>query len=653
MKATIKRITLENFKGVKSATYDFDGKNVSVKGQNGAGKSTIFDAYMWVMADKDSELKSNPDIRPLGVEECTPSVEIVFDVDGKEVTVEKLQKKTEKESEENGKKITKVSLENSYKVNHSPMGLAQFKKKMDTYGFDFEKFLFPSHPDAFTSQMSAKKDMDKMRNTLFEMTSEKSDYEIACDTKGAQNVALMLENYTVDEIRNIQNDVLRKIKKEYGKDGEILRAKIEGMELSKEDIDTAELELQKNELKRKLDENKEKQTDSDNQFEELDKQTDGIMNLKFELNGIEQEANKELSQKKKELQSQIDEREEEVRKLKNSISTNETSIEIHERNIEDAEKKKQKLLDEWIEINEEEFNDETTICPTCKRELPKEEKEKLLNNFEKTKDKRLAEINEDGEKKKEEIKRLCDSLEKEKLLNEKYKKDLEKSSCELDKLKQELSELPDRIDISEREDVVEINRQIAEKEQAMKKCTSAKEIRQQLQDERDELQGQMDAVNEKLALAKKNVEIDEEIEKERKKQDEYEQNRANAQKILDQLDFVSKRKNELLSEEVNSHFKLVKFRLFDYLKNGTVVDDCTPIIDGKSINDHSNGALRVLAKLDIIDGLQKFYGQSYPVFVDDFSLVTDNTECRIDVGCQLIKLIAEKGVKELKFEVEG
>ena len=116
---------------------------------------------------------------------------------------------------------------------------------------------------------------------------------------------------------------------------------------------------------------------------------------------------------------------------------------------------------------------------------------------------------------------------------------------------------------------------------------------------------------------------------------------------------VSKRKNELLTDEVNSHFKLVKFRLFDYLKNGSVVDDCEPMIDGKSLKDHSNGALRVLAKLDIVDGLQRFYGQHYPVFAEDFSLVTDNTECRIDMGCQLIKLVAEKGVKELKIEVEG
>ena len=41
MKAVIKSIGIQNFKGVKNATYQFDRKNVSVIGQNGAGKTTL------------------------------------------------------------------------------------------------------------------------------------------------------------------------------------------------------------------------------------------------------------------------------------------------------------------------------------------------------------------------------------------------------------------------------------------------------------------------------------------------------------------------------------------------------------------------------------------------------------------------------------
>lgn len=60
----------------------------------------------------------------------------------------------------------------------------------------------------------------------------------------------------------------------------------------------------------------------------------------------------------------------------------------------------------------------------------------------------------------------------------------------------------------------------------------------------------------------------------------------------------------------------------------------------------------MLAKLDILSGLQKFYNQHYPVFVDDYSLVTENTDCRLDVDFQIIKLKAVEGVKELQIVTE-
>ena len=42
----IKSITLQNFKGCKNAAYTFDGKNATVCGANGSGKTTIFDSRM-------------------------------------------------------------------------------------------------------------------------------------------------------------------------------------------------------------------------------------------------------------------------------------------------------------------------------------------------------------------------------------------------------------------------------------------------------------------------------------------------------------------------------------------------------------------------------------------------------------------------------
>ena len=46
MELKIKNIVLQNFKGCKSATYQINGKNVTVSGANGSGKTTIFDERM-------------------------------------------------------------------------------------------------------------------------------------------------------------------------------------------------------------------------------------------------------------------------------------------------------------------------------------------------------------------------------------------------------------------------------------------------------------------------------------------------------------------------------------------------------------------------------------------------------------------------------
>lgn len=646
MQAKIKSIHLENFKGVKSADYIFDGKNVSAIGQNGAGKTTLFTAYMWLMADKDSDLKSNPNIRPIDTEECTPMVEAVFEIDGKEVTVAKIQKCTVNKGKNGG--TDTISLSNSYEVNSVEYGERDFKKKMAEYGFGFDLFLPLSHLDVFTSQKSA-----DMRKVLLGMVSEQSDFDIALQTDDCIDATNLLKMYTFDEVKAMQNATLRKIREEYGKDGEILRAKIEGMEQSKTDIDVAELELQKNALNEQIAENKTRQEDISKEFEEQQKASDGIIELKFELSDLQRKANEELVRQKNELRAQIDEKKQAIKDAQINIKGSQRSISVYEQDIESGEKEKKRLLEQWNKVKAETFDENAAICPTCHRELPQRERERLLSTFEDSKKERIANIEKCGSEVRADVKNASLMIPK---LQGYIKGNLdakERLEKEVSYLEKQLSELPESIDISNHPEVQEIQRQIAEKEAATNKGNSAEEIRQRLKGELETLQKQMDAVNRDLTLAQKNVEIDEQIAALCKKQGEFEQNKANAEKILDQLDMVSKRKSELLTDQVNSHFKLVKFRLFDYLKNGNVVDDCEPIIDGKSLKDHSNGALRVLAKLDIVDGLQRFYGQHYPVFAEDFSLVTDNTECRIDMECQLIKLVAKKGVKELKIEVEG
>lgn len=644
MRATIKSISLENFKGVKSATYQFDGKNVSVIGQNGAGKTTIFTAYMWLMADKDSDLKSNPNIRPLYTEECTPRVEVVFDIDRKEVTASKIQKCTIKKSKNGG--ADTVSLSNSYEVNSVEYGERDFKKKMAEYGFDFDLFLPLSHQDVFTSQKSA-----DMRKVLFGMASEQSDYDIACDTKGAQNVALLLENYTTEEVKAMQSATLRKIREEYGKDGEILRAKIEGMEQSKTDIDVAELELLKKSLNEQIAKNKTKQEDISKEFEEQQKASDGILELKFELNDLQRKANEENNRKRRELEEEISSADMSAQQHSKTIILANDKITSKKRDLSDYEKYIAECRDMWNEANAIEFDENSLVCPMCGQELPEDKKGQERSKFEKCKAKKLADISDRGNGWKQKIKETkaeIEQLEKSVEIATKQKEMAEKRSEELE---EKLDKLPQSIDISDRPEVQEIQRQIAEKEQAMNKGNSAEEIRQDLRFELNDLQNHLVAVEKQLALAQKNVEIDKDISKLREKQKSFEQQKSDCEKVLFQLDLVSRKKNGLLQEDINSHFELVDFKLFDWLKNGEYKEVCVPQFKGKDMGVSTNTGLEILMKLDVIKGLQRHYDMFLPIFIDGAEALDRNSIEKIEMDCQCI-FLSVVDEKELKIVTE-
>ena len=625
MKSSIKQIVLQNFKGCKEATYTFDGKNATVCGANGSGKTTINTSYDWVMADKDTELHSNPPIRPIDVEECTPRTDIIFDIDGREVSVAKLQKQT--------KKGNSVSLSNTYEVNAVEYGERDFKAKMNEYGIDFDLFLPLSHPDYFTSQKSA-----DMRKVLFAMASEKSDKEIADLTDGANDVAKLLDNYTAEEVKAMQNATLRKIKEVYGKDGEILRAKIEGMEQSKVDIDVAELELGRNAMKEQIAKNKAKQDDVSKQFEEYQKLSDGIMELKFAEGDLQRKANEDNIKARREIEDKISDKKFLVQQTEKTISDTENCIELSKRTAEKISENLKEIREKWKAENERVFDENSLVCSYCGQEYPQDRKEQIKAEFESHKADILKAITNDGnlikgrlDKEKETI----TNLEKE--LPE-HKESLEMLNNSIADLEKQLSELPERIDVSETEEYKAIQFKIAEAEEMMNKMNNADEIRQQLKSESDDLQSQLTEVEKQIALSQRNIEIDEQIADLRNKQSEYEQNKADAEKILYQIDLVSKRKNELLTDDINKHFDIVRWQMFEYQKNGEVKDCCIPLIDGKRFCESTNKGREILAKLDIIKGLQKFYGQYYPVFLDNAESLSEETLKRIDMPCQLILL---------------
>lgn len=637
MKALIKSITLTMFKGVKNATYTFDGKSVDVKGKNGVGKTTIATAFYWLFADKDYELNSNPNVRPMDTEECTPRVDVVLDVDGREITVSKIQKQSKKRD-------GSIVLSNTYEVNSVEHGERDFKLKLLEYGIDTTLFLALSHPDVFTGKKS-----DEMRKVLFGMVEDVSDKDIADKYAELSDVAKLLTDYTVEEITAMQNATLRKVKEVYGKDGEILRATIEGLELSKSGIEASALEIERNLIRDKIAENEKKQSDFSEQLKERENLSSEIMNLKFELSGLQNEKNRVLEEQRREVNS-------ELAKVNSGIRTAEESKRIVKKDIDILNAEISKMSERLVSLREKyktasdvQFDGSSLVCPYCKQEYPTEEKDRIKADFENNKNKELADITAEGNS----TKALIEQKKKE---VEQYVADIDSLDVTISELtsdkiifEKNLSEIPTTVDVTGTEEYKKLSQQISEKEQQLSTMSNYDEQKAVLSAERNELNAELVAVEKKFSLCEHDSVIDEQIAEHRKKQSEYEQNKADAEKILEQLKELSRRKNELLTADIDKHFDIVRWQLFEYQKNGEVKNCCVPLVDGRRFGESTNTGREVLAKVDIINGLQRFYGQNYPVFLDGAECLSSETKNRIKSDSQLIYLTVTESDK---LEVE-
>ena len=132
-----------------------------------------------------------------------------------------------------------------------------------------------------------------------------------------------------------------------------------------------------------------------------------------------------------------------------------------------------------------------------------------------------------------------------------------------------------------------------------------------------------------------------------KQRDEFQQNLANAEKVLYELELVSRKRNELITESINKHFKLVRFSFFEFIKNGSYKECCKCFVENKEVGISTNTALTMLAKLDVISGLQRFYNQFIPVFLDGAEALSSDSRNAINIDSQLIMLCVAEN-KELE-----
>lgn len=666
----LKEMHLTDFKGVKAATYQF-GNRTQINAANGLGKTTIATAWYWLWTDKDYELHSNPNIRPDGVEECIPRVELVLEIDSTEIIAAKQQKRTVSKPDDRG--ISKVTLTNTYEVNSVPKTERDFKAYFEEYGIRFDKFLPLSHPEVFVGQKA-----NDMRKLLFSMAESKTDYDVAGTLSNCGEVAELLKKYKAEEIEAMS----KASKKKAAEQVDAIPNQIVGLEKAKVDVDVAEQELAKFDLERRITEIDRKISNAGAAVSALQNEE---MQLQFDMSGIMQTMNQEMQGKRRELDNAKDASRNTLSDLNNKIVAAEKKINVNLIDIDSAELKRKALgeqykaemvrsFDETPYLFDESkwvFDENSTVCSMCGQTLPEDKIEQLRLEFEDRKAKAeadaerrfvsardnfvvqhnsdLEEIKANGFKQKNTIDTLTAENASLQTNIETWKKQEQEALAKQNEMEKLLSELPEEADYSQNAEYAKLK---AKHEKVLANIERAKlstddELLVQFEEEKADLTAELETAKKIIAQSENNVRIDEQISELQEKQRDYEQAKADAEKILYQLSLVGKRKNELLVEEINQHFGIAKWILFDYQKNGEYKEVCIPEIDRKRFGDSTNTGREIIAKLDICNSLQKFFGINLPVFLDGAESIND--EYIPDMDCQLIVLKVTED-KELKVE---
>lgn len=675
MKLKIRSLHMENFKGIKSLDVNFSNKT-SIKGQNAAGKTTIFNAFTWLLFNKNSAGEEKFNVRPLDkdgnrVDNVEIKVSAVFDKDGEKVELSKVQKQNWVKK----RGTNTVALQgnpNSFEIDGYPKSETDYKAFIAGL-INEDLFRILTNPQYFSSLK-----WKEQRDILMKLVSDISDVELArTDAKYTPLLGELEKAPSTDDIRAKFSKTLSEWKKKQAE----IPVRIDEAEKSKVDVDVAEQELAKADLARKIAECDKKIAGADHSLDHLRGEE---MQLQFDMSGIAQTMNRELSNRRSNIDADLCGCKNEMDHFKATISLKEKQIADNAKAIADADAERKKLgeqynsekakaFDETPYLFDESkwiFDENSTVCSLCGQKLPEDKVEQLKTDFEMKKAKAKAELetkhmlalNEFKSSNAAKLQEIVNSGYEKKNLIEKLTSENESLKKEMDELKQKenaalakknetekrLSEIPAEADYSQNEEYVKLK---AEHDKiladiAKLESEGADKVVTDLKAKKADLQSQLDEVNKVIAQAANNVAIDDRIETLRDEQKEIGQKVANQEQMLYLLEEFIRFKLNKVSESINSHFKTVNFKLFEMQLNGGMKDCCECTVNGVPYSTLNSGH-RIVAGLDIIRSLSELYGVSVPIFVDNCEAVSSGN--LPDMDSQMICLYVSED-KQLKVD---
>lgn len=635
----LKRLTLSNWRG-QSRKVDFEGRT-DVYGKNKTGKSSLKDAFLWLLTGYDSNNRMNFNLFDNNMEytaENNPeaSVEGVFLINDNEYSFKRtakmgfVRKRGNKEYERKGTddyKFLMDGIEMSATEYRTRINELFAEQNVLRIMLDTTYFLGMEWKDqrTYLSLMSGeikKEDYKGKYDTLFEkldkytMEEIKSQIATICDPIKAQLKSFPLTIQTLEENlpdiskveeakKNIENDKIQIKEIE-----DMMNGTAESIKpfIDKRNKEMLEISTKKNEL-----------INRKKAFEEEQKAPIEIARKNLD----------NISAKNEEIKAHND-------KIERDRNRYETQIKTFEEYVKQCEQRRTALLAEKNEEKEKLFGEDT--CPVCGQSYPESKLGELRASFEEKKKNRLETIIAQGK------------------ANNSRKDSFLKS---IQELKEEINSLPEPQGLHS---VIEAVEELRKAEENWKRFEDTEEyasLMEEIHNMEENLTVIPEQDNAEMISMKetfmKHIEEESKIlglVDERKKQEQKIENlkkdqRAAAEKLAEQeqLDYEIKEYEEerakIVSDRVNRYFKRCHITMMSQDKSGKWIPNCViTALDGAN-SATSNGAERILLGVDISNAFAEYFGISLPLFVDDVNLIND-VHAAIQTKHQLISLIVSE-----------